>query len=106
MEDFVLCRGDTKMVNYILKDINIVFCDVIFYYKINGVKRNIKCIPQSIESPDYTNWSMGGVAIPFEKIDINDSGVGEAQFKIIDQNGYQSTYPQNGFLSMRVQRSI
>ena len=106
MADFQLCQGDTKTVNYTLDGVNILFSDVFFVFGDRGTVVKIKCIPQSVTSPDFKRWSVGGVAIPFTEKDLQKGGNFPAQFIIVDKMGNQTTYPQTTRLLVDVKASL
>ena len=106
MKDFMLCQGDTKRINYVLP-LNLSQKKVFFVFGDHqGHSKKIKCVAQSALSQEYKSLSQGGICIPFTAGDLEKSGLFSVQFLIIDMKGNQTTYPESGYLSMKIQGSL
>jgi len=107
MDDFILCQGDTIKTNYIIPmDLNLKTVYFVFGKNLGSLSKKIKCTSQSVTSQNYKRMAEGGICIPFTGSDLEKPGSFFAQFLILDKNGNQITYPQIGYLSVKIQQSV
>ena len=107
MDDFVLCQGDTIKLNYVIPmDLALKTVYFVFGKNLGSFSKKIKCTSQSVTSQNYKRMAEGGISIPFTSTDLENHGSFFAQFLILDSRGNQITYPQVGYLSVKIQQSV
>jgi hypothetical protein len=106
MTDFIVKQGDTISINYVIPDINLSMKKIQFCFGDNyDYAKTVTCKRQSI-STGYIPLTKGGLTIPFTGDDLDRAGSFMAEFRIFSRTGEKTTYPQIGYLTILVQKSI